>query len=108
MEAATPASQAPSDAPTGGAHRGVIVSMAAVAILVAGYTGFRTPNAWSATLDAVSLLDGFHRRFVVGTLLRPLAMASGYNYWLFAAFSYLLLAAVLAILVAGVVRTELL
>src|SRR5215831_5382501 len=89
------------------AMRRLFVPALAIAILVAGYTGFRLPNAWCATLDAVSLFDGFHRRFVVGTLLQPLAIATDYNYWLFAAFSYLVLAAVLAVLTAAVLRAEL-
>lgn len=79
----------------------------AFAVGVAAYTGFRVPNAWSATLDSISLGDGFHRRFLVGTLLRPLADAVNYNYWLFAMFSYLVLATLLVVLVALVFRTRL-
>lgn len=77
------------------------------AILLAWYVGFRLPNAWSATLDAVSITDGFHRRFVVGTLLRPLANATDYNYWLFATFSFAVLACHLAILVTCALRATL-
>jgi len=78
------------------------------ALLIALYTGFRLPNGWSATLDAVSLTDGFHRRFVVGTLLRPLALATDYDYRLFATFSYLVLAALLAVIARAALRTQLL
>jgi hypothetical protein len=77
----------------------------AFAVLVPLYIGFRLPNAWSATLDAVSLTDGFHRRIVVGTLLRPLALATDFNYWLFASFSYLVLGALLGALVRHAWRT---
>jgi hypothetical protein len=79
-----------------------------IAVFVALYTGFRLPNAWSATLEAVSLTDGFHRRFVVGTLLRPLALATDYDYRLFATFSYLVLAALLTVIVVNAWRTQLL
>jgi hypothetical protein len=88
--------------------RWLIVLAVAVSILVAAFTGFRVPNAWTATHDTVSLIDGFHRRFVVGTLLRPFAAASGYDYWLFAGFSFAVLAAVLAVLTIAAARTELL
>lgn len=79
-----------------------------LSVFVALYTGFRLPNAWSATLQAVSLTDGFHRRFVVGTLLRPLALATNYDYGLFATFSYLVLAALLTVIVVNALRTKLL
>ena len=68
--------------------RAVAICAIAFAFALALYTGFRVPNAWSATLDSVSLFGGFHRRFVVGTLLHPLAVATGYNYWVFAAWSF--------------------
>src|SRR5882762_9600424 len=88
-----------SDAPRDAAWaRRVSLAVVVLALLVAAYTGFRLPNAWTATLDSVSIFDGFYRRFVVGTLLRPLALATGHNYWLFAAFSYAVLLALLAIL----------
>jgi len=87
--------------------RWMVVLAVAVAILAAAFTGFRVPSSWSATLDAVSLFDGFHRRFLVGTLLRPLATATGYNYWLFAAFSYLVLGAILAAVTVAAVREAL-
>jgi len=93
----------PSSSP---AQRATVVALA-IALLAAAYAGFRVPNAWCATLDAVSLFDGFHHRFAVGTLLRPLAVASHYNYWLFAAFGFAVLAGVLAVLVSVAVRTPL-
>ena len=78
-----------------------------IAMLVAFYTGFRVPNAWSATFDCMSIFDGLNRRWVVGTLLRPLALLTDYNYWLFAAFSFVLLAIVLAVLARNAFRTQL-
>jgi hypothetical protein len=77
----------------------------ALAVMLGAYTGFRVPNTWITTLDAVSLTDGFHRRFVIGTLLRPLAIAHKYDYWLFATEDYLVLFAVLVVLGIAVVRT---
>jgi hypothetical protein len=77
-----------------------------LAVFVALYTGFRVPNAWTATLDAVSLTDGFHRRFVVGTLLRPFALATDFNYWVFATFSFLVLGGILAVLIVNTLRAE--
>ena len=78
-----------------------------VAIVLAFYTGFRLPSTWVATQASLSLFDGFHKRFVVGTLLRPLAVATGYNYWLFAAYGFVLLAGVLAVLVYNARRARL-
>jgi hypothetical protein len=88
--------------------RWFVVLAVVSAIGIAGFAGFRVPSTWCATHDAVSLFDGFHRRFFVGTLLRPLAVASGYNYWVFAVFSYLVLAAVLVVLTVAAARAELL
>jgi len=88
--------------------RRVTAIVVGLAVFIALYTGFRVPNAWSATLDAVSITDGFHRRFVVGTLLRPLALATDFDYRLFATFSYLVLAGLLTIIVANALRTRLL
>jgi hypothetical protein len=88
--------------------RGVVVVALSVAILVAWYQGFRLPKSWCATLSAVSVTDGFHRRFVVGTLLRPLANATDYSYWVFAAYGMLILAALLAVLHIQALRTRLL
>jgi len=77
-----------------------------VALLVAAYTGFRLPGAWVATLDAVSVTDGFQRRFLVGTLLHPFAVLAGYDYRVFAAAAFAVLAALLAVLVVAFVRTR--
>lgn len=76
------------------------------AVLVAAITGLRSPNRWSATLDAVSVFDGFHKRVLVGTLLRPLSQLTHDSYYLYAGFSFAVLAAVLAVVVAAVIRTE--
>jgi hypothetical protein len=96
-------------APEGPGPRGrrTAIAMVAIAILVAAYTGFRMPSRWCATLDAVSLFDGFHRRFVVGTVLRPLAIATGYDYWLFAGFNFAVLLAVLAVLAVAAAQATL-
>jgi hypothetical protein len=99
--------RAAEDVPGPRGARGVAVAMVAVAILVAAYTGFRMPSRWCATLDAVSLFDGFHRRFVVGTVLRPLAIATGYDYWLFAGYSFAVLLALLAALTVAAFRADL-
>ncbi|EMD24531.1 hypothetical protein [Amycolatopsis azurea] len=68
-----------------------VTALFAIAVLVAGYTGFRLPGEWAATLQAVSLTDGFHRRFLVGTLLKPF----GHDYVVFAVASFAVLGAVL-------------
>lgn len=101
------AEDVPPPAEDGPGGRRITIAVVACAILVAAYTGFRMPSRWCATLDAVSLFDGFHRRFVVGTLLRPLAIATGFNYWLFAGFSLAVLLALLAILAVAAARAEL-
>ncbi|HSN29974.1 MAG TPA: hypothetical protein VLT45_26990, partial [Kofleriaceae bacterium] len=75
------------------------------AVLLAFYTGVRLPNSWSVTLQTTSLFDGFHRRFLVGTLLRPFAALFGYHYAFYATLSFLILGALLAVLVWTVVRT---
>ncbi|GGS28307.1 hypothetical protein GCM10010171_21620 [Actinokineospora fastidiosa] len=76
-----------------------------VAIGLAVYTGFRAPSAWTATLHSVSVTDGFRRRVLVGTLLRPLALATDYDYWVFAGWSFLVSAAVLGVVVGVYLRT---
>ncbi|MFC3452218.1 hypothetical protein [Amycolatopsis speibonae] len=70
-----------------------VTALFAIAVLVAGYTGFRLPGDWAATLQAVSLTDGFHRRFLVGTFLKPF----GHDYAVFAVASFAVLGAVLAV-----------
>jgi hypothetical protein len=87
-------------------ERAIAIAAIGFALALALFTGFRVPNAWSATLDAVSLFGGFHRRFVVGTLLHPLAVATGYSYWVFAAWSFLVLAALLAVLAREAYRGD--
>ncbi|MFD6068473.1 hypothetical protein [Amycolatopsis lurida] len=69
-----------------------VIALFGIAVLVAGYTGFRLPGEWAATLQAVSLTDGFHRRFLLGTLLKPF----GQDYLVFAVASFVVLGAVLA------------
>lgn len=78
-----------------------------LAILIAAYTGIRMPDRWSVTLQAVSIFDGIHRRFLVGTVLRPFALLFGYDYRLFAVFSFAVLAALLWIIARAAVRSEL-
>jgi hypothetical protein len=78
-----------------------------LSILLAAYTGFRLPNLWSATLYTASLLDGFHRRFLVGTLLRPFSEALDYNYWLYATVAFVILGALLVVLVVVTLRARL-
>lgn len=75
-----------------------LTALAALALLLAAYRGFRMPGDWVATLEAVSVTDGFHRRFLVGTLLHPLAVATGYAYWVFAVAAFAVLGALLAVL----------
>ena len=69
--------------------------------------GFRLPNLWSATLYTTSLPDGFHRRFLVGTLLRPFAEALDYDYWLYATVAFAILGALLVVLVVATLRARL-
>jgi hypothetical protein len=83
------------------------VPVLTIALLLAAYTGFRMPNLWSATLSAVSLQDGFHRRFLVGTLVHPLSVALDYDYYLFATVAFVILFLVLAVLVTAVLRARL-
>ncbi|WP_410663555.1 hypothetical protein [Amycolatopsis sp. lyj-84] len=71
-----------------------LTALFGIAVGIAAYTGFRLPGDWVATLQAVSLTDGFHRRFLVGTLLKPF----GHDYLVFAIASFGVLGAVLAAL----------
>ncbi|VVJ17709.1 Permease of the drug/metabolite transporter (DMT) superfamily [Amycolatopsis camponoti] len=68
-----------------------VTALFALAAGVAAYTGFRLPGEWAATLQSVSLTGGFHRRFLVGTLLSPF----GPGYRVRAVASFLVLAALL-------------
>ncbi|KUL20631.1 hypothetical protein ADL12_48560 [Streptomyces regalis] len=72
--------------------------------MLAAYTGFRLPSLWSVTLQTTSLADGFHRRFLVATVLHPFAEWAGNAYWFHAAFSFGVLALLLAVIVTTVVR----
>src|SRR5205823_13462099 len=83
-----------------------LTALATFGFLLATYRGFRMPGDWAVTLEAVSLTDGFHRRFLVGTLLHPLAVVTGYAYWVFAAAALAVLAAVLAVLAAAFFRAR--
>ena len=78
-----------------------------LSILLAAYTGFRLPNLWSATLYTPSLFEGFHRRFLVGTLLLPLSEVLDYNYWLYATVAFAILVALLVVLVVVTLRARL-
>lgn len=78
-----------------------------VAVATAVYTGFRLPLLWATTLEEVSLQDGFHRRFLVGTVLQPFAALFGYSYWFYAGVSFLALAVLLTALGVIFVRSPL-
>jgi hypothetical protein len=86
-------------------RRATLVGLA-FSVLIAWYVGFRPPSAWATTLQSVSITDGFYRRFVVGTLLRPFANATGFDYWVFATFSFLVLGALVGIVVVCAVRAR--
>jgi hypothetical protein len=81
--------------------------LVALSVLYAAFTGFRMPNLWSATLYTISLPDGFHRRFLVGTLLRPLSEAFDYSYWLYATVAFAILGVLVVVLVAAALRVRL-
>ena len=80
----------------------------ALGILLAAYTGFRMPNLWSVTLLSVSITDGFHRRFLVGTLLRPIAESRNFTYFFYAAVAFAILVALLTVITAAALRSQLL
>lgn len=75
-------------------------------LLLAGYTGFRLPSDWAVTLESVSLTDGFHRRFLVGTVLRPFAALFGYHYVVYAIAGFVVLGMVLTTLVVAFFRAS--
>ncbi|OXM45563.1 hypothetical protein [Amycolatopsis alba] len=83
-------------------RRRSLIALFGIAVLVAGYTGFRLPGEWAATLQAVSLTDGFHRRFLVGTLLKPF----GHGYLVLAVASFVVLGAVLAAVALAFFRSR--
>ncbi|MCF2527385.1 hypothetical protein [Yinghuangia soli] len=104
---ATGAAAAPAEAAPGLSKRGrrAVLAAALGCVLVAVYTGSRMPSAWAATLQTVGLQDGFRRRFAVGTLTGPVLDVTGHRYELLAVLSYLVLAALLAVLVREAVTT---
>src|SRR5262245_23499936 len=79
----------------------------AVSLLLAAYTGCRGPDRCAATLYTVSLQGGFHRRFLVGSLLHPLSEAFDYDYWLYATVAFVILGAVLVVLCVAALRARL-
>lgn len=83
-----------------------LTALGALALVLAAYRGFRLPGDWAVTLEAVSVTDGFHRRFLVGTLLHPLALATGYAYWVFAAAAFAVLAALLGVVAVAFARAR--
>ena len=83
-----------------------VATSVAIAVCIAAYAGLRMPSAWATTLQAVSITDGFYKRFLVGTVLRPFAIATRYDYWYFTLFSFLVLAALLAFIVAAILRSR--
>jgi hypothetical protein len=88
-------------------ERVIAGSAIGLAILIAAYTGGHMPSTWCATLDTVSPFNGFDRRFLVGALLTPFTGLFGYHYALFAAWSFTVLAAVLAVLARAAYRGDL-
>src|SRR4051812_27842094 len=78
-----------------------------LSVLFAWYRGFRMPNIWAVTLLNVSVTDGFRRRFLVGTLLRPFALLTDYHYWFFAAVSLVVVVVLVATVCVLAVRTRL-
>ncbi|MBE8517062.1 hypothetical protein ILP97_05985 [Amycolatopsis sp. H6(2020)] len=77
-----------------------------VVLSIAGYRGFRPPSGWAVTLESVSLADGFHRRFLVGTVLRPFAALFGYHYAVYAVAAFAVLGMVLTVVVVAFFRTS--
>ncbi|MFJ2739531.1 hypothetical protein ACIO3O_07675 [Streptomyces sp. NPDC087440] len=90
----------------GASHTPLVAVLLALSAGLALYTGFSHPNIWSVTLQTVSFQDGFRRRFLVGTLLRPFAEASGYDYWTYATFSFLVLAVLVGVLITAALRVR--
>ncbi|WP_409497399.1 hypothetical protein [Amycolatopsis sp. cmx-11-12] len=58
------------------------------------------------TLQSVSLIEGFHRRFLVGTLLHPFAVLTGYDYRVFAIASLVVLGSLLTVLAIAFFRSQ--
>ncbi len=87
-------------------ERGTTV-LVPLAVVFAWYRGFRMPNIWTATLDAVSVTDGIHRRALVGTVLRPLGLLFDFPYALYATFSFIVLGALLVTISVLALRARL-
>jgi hypothetical protein len=83
------------------------IALVPLAVLFAWYRGFRMPSIWAVTLLNVSIADGFHRRFLVGTMLRPFGLALEYDYWFFAAFAFAVLATLLVTICVLAMRARL-
>jgi hypothetical protein len=83
-------------------------TLLAIALVIAAYTGFRMPNLWSVTLMSVSFTDGFRRRFLVGTVLRPFVEGRLFSYWWFAAVAFVILVALLAVITVAALHSQLL
>ncbi len=92
--------------PLANGPRRVASAALVVVLLLAGYTGFRSPSDWAVTLESVSLTDGFHRRFLVGTVLRPFAALFGYHYVVYAVAGFAVLLMVLTALVVAFFRAS--
>ena len=86
----------------------VTAALVAVSVVIAAYTGFRVPNLWSVTLMSVSITDGFRRRFLLGTLLRPIAESRNFSYGWYAAAAFVVLVALLTVIVVAALRAQLL
>lgn len=84
----------------------ITTATATTCLALAAYTGLRMPSGWAVTLQALSWQDGIHRRFLVGTLVRPLAAPLGHPYALYAGLSFLVLAALLGVLAHQAVTTR--
>ncbi len=89
------------------AQRRVAVAVVAIAASVAAYIGFQMPISWAMTLQSISLFDGFHRRFLVGTVLYPALRATHYDARVLAVFSFAVLGALLAIICRLAITTPL-
>ncbi|MEY9912582.1 hypothetical protein ABIA35_008849 [Catenulispora sp. MAP12-49] len=101
----TEAVKTPGESLRGFRWNNLAIYLAAVATAV--YTGFRLPLLWATTFQAVSLQDGFYRRFLIGTVLQPFAALFGYSYWFYTGVTFLALAILLTVLGVVFVRAPL-
>jgi hypothetical protein len=83
------------------ANGGLILSF-----VIALYVGFRLPNLWSVNYYIPSVFDGFRRRSLLGTLLYPVG-ALRFDYHFLAAVQGLVLLALVALLMAHALRSDL-